>query len=418
MHPRKDFLIIGKVWPEPQSSAAGTRMVQLIEVLVNHGFLLTFACTAERGEFSADLDKLGVNQKEIKLNDPSFDDFVANLSPDFVLFDRFMTEEQFGWRVSEFCPGAVRILDTVDLHSLRSARHKAWREGRNFELQSLLTEEIARREIASVLRSDLSLVISDAEVTILKKVFMLDEDLLHYLPFLLTPEDFKNRKQMPSFEERSHFVTIGNFRHEPNWNAVLWLKEEIWPMIRKKMPGAEMHVYGSYTSQKVMQLHNSSKGFIIKGRAQNAINVIREARLLLAPLRFGAGLKGKLVDAMLAGTPSVTTDVGAEGMTDKHIEWCGSISNSAIIFAEEAADLYQNKTRWTQAQKTGYIIAEDRFTLDNFCNEFIARIYSLRQNLKTHRKKNFLGSILMQNTLASTKYMAKWIEEKNRQKHQ
>lgn len=416
MHEKNRFLIIGKVWPEPQSSAAGTRMMQLIDILKKNGLSITFASTSERGEFSADLEAVGVHQKKIKLNDPTFDEFVAKLLPDYVLFDRFMTEEQFGWRVADHCPDAVRILDTVDLHSLRSARQKAWNRRESFQPEMLLTEEIALREIASVLRSDLSLVISDAEIRILKKVFMMADDLLYYLPFLLKPEQLKRVGQQPTFEERSHFVTIGNFRHEPNWNAVLWLKEKIWPLIRGRLPDAEMHVYGSYASQKVMQLHNTKQGFLIKGRAKNAIDMIREAKILLAPLRFGAGLKGKLVDAMLAGTPSITTDIGAEGMAAKHMDWCGSIENDAELFAKEAVDLYKNKSAWEEAQNIGYRIAEVQFSMNKFSKQFISRIRGIKENLKAHREKNFLGSILMQNTLASTKYMAKWIEEKNRQK--
>lgn len=389
-------------------------MLQLIEVLVDHGFSVTFASTAERGEFSADLGRLGVNQKEIKLNDPSFDKFVAELKPDFVLFDRFMTEEQFGWRVAEFCPDAVRILDTVDLHSLRSARLKAWKKGEPFEHRFLLTEEIARREIASILRSDLSLIISEAEMIILKDVFRLDDDLLHYLPFLLTSEAITSRDQLPPFEDRQHFITIGNFRHEPNWNAVLWLKEEIWPLIRKKLPGVKMHIYGSYASQKVTQLHNPEQGFLIKGRAPDAIEVISEAKVLLAPLRFGAGLKGKLVDAMLAGTPSVTTNIGAEGMIGKGSVWCGTIEDNAESIASGAVSLYKNKSDWEDASDMGFKLAKDRFGIEIFSKEFVSRLTDLNENLQTSRNKNFLGSILLQNTLASTKYMAKWIEEKNR----
>jgi len=414
MNTQKSFLIIGNVWPEPRSSAAGTRMMQLIEVLVDHGFSVTFASTAERGEFSADLDKMGVDQKEIKLNDPSFDKFVANLLPDFVLFDRFMTEEQFGWRVAENCPESVRILDTVDLHLLRSARQKAWKKGQPFESRFLLTEEIARREVASILRSDLAIVISEAEMSILKNVFMLDEDLLHYLPFLLTSAEIKNREQVPPFEDRKHFITIGNFRHEPNWNAVLWLKEEIWPLINRKIPAAEMHVYGSYASQKVTQLHNPEQGFLIKGRATDALEVIRKAKVLLAPLRFGAGLKGKLVDAMLSGTPSVTTEIGAEGMIGKNSVWCGAIENDAESFVREAVNLYKKKSDWEDASDKGFELAKARFDTENFSNEFVSLILDLKENLQSHRDKNFLGSILLQNTLASTKYMAKWIEEKNR----
>lgn len=407
-------MIIGKVWPEPESSAAGTRMIQLIDVITDHGFSVTFASTAERGEYSADLEKMGVTQVEIKLNDSSFDQFIATLEPDYVLFDRFMTEEQFGWRVAEFCPYAVRILDTVDLHSLREARYKAWKKKEPFRHSSLLSEEVAKREIASIFRCDLTLIISDAELKIISDVFQLDENLLHYIPFLLTSADFENKEQALSFEDRRHFVTIGNFRHEPNWNAILWLKEEIWPLIRAKCPGTQIHVYGSYASQKGFQLHNPQEGFIIKGRAKNAVEVIREAKVLLAPLRFGAGLKGKLVDAMLAGTPSVTTDIGAEGIAYSDSIWCGSIENSAGSFADAAVTLYSNRSNWHDASKLGFEIAKSRFNIDDFSEDFVERITGLNKNLMVHRENNFFGSMLMHHTVNSTKYMAKWIEEKNR----
>ncbi len=74
----------------------------------------------------------GVRKKSIELNSSSFDDFAVELNPDVVLFDRFMIEEQFGWRIIENCPKAIRILDTEDLHCLRTARQKAFKEKQNF----------------------------------------------------------------------------------------------------------------------------------------------------------------------------------------------------------------------------------------------------------------------------------------------
>jgi len=114
--------------------------------------------------------------------------------------------------------------------------------------------------------------------------------LIYYLPFMLDNISQDDFIKMPSFEERRHFVSIGNFLHEPNWDAVQHLKKDIWPLIRKQLPEAELHIYGAYPSQKVFELHNEKEGFIIKGRAQDANQVIGNARLLLAPIRFGAGL--------------------------------------------------------------------------------------------------------------------------------
>ena len=154
------ILIIGTVWPEPNSSAAGGRMLQLIELFVSKAWKVTFASAAADSEYMFDLNTLNIDKVSIELNNSSFDSFVSDLKPTIVLFDRFMTEEQFGWRVAEHCPDALRILDTEDLHCLRSARQLTFKENRIFKNDDLICD-IAKREIASVLRCDLSLIISE-----------------------------------------------------------------------------------------------------------------------------------------------------------------------------------------------------------------------------------------------------------------
>lgn len=415
MADKNSLLIIGKVWPEPNSSAAGARMMQIIHVFLNEGFDITFASASAQSDHSVNLESLGVTLKKVQLNHSSFDEFVIQLNPGYVIFDRFMTEEQFGWRVAEHCPGAVRILDTVDLHCLRSAREKALKSSNEFDPDHLLSEEVAKREVASIFRCDLSLIISEIEINLLKTVVKLNSGLIHYLPFLLHPVRQDSTKKLPGYKQREHFVTIGNFLHHPNWDAVLWLKEELWPLIRKKEPKAELHVYGSYPSQKVFQLHNERDGFLVKGRAKNALHVIQNSRVLLAPLRFGAGLKGKLVDAMLAGTPTVTTDLGAEGMAGE-LAWNGKIENDAESFADAAVEIYNNPGTWKVFQSNGFEIVNKRFAEDSLKKDFIQRIYAIRSGLKEHRELNFIGSMLMHHTMKSTKYMSLWIEEKNREK--
>ena len=128
MHPTAlHVLVIGYVWPEPRSSAAGGHMMQLLECFLERGWHITFSSPAAIGEHKADLASLGIAEQAIELNNASFDRFIADLAPDVVLFDRFMMEEQFGWRVEKHCPAALRVLETSDLQSLRDARHQLLR---------------------------------------------------------------------------------------------------------------------------------------------------------------------------------------------------------------------------------------------------------------------------------------------------
>lgn len=409
----KKLLIIGFVWPEPNSSAAGGRMMQLISIFKQNGFEITFASPALDSDFMVDLSEFGVEKKSIELNNSSFDDFIIELNPDVVLFDRFMIEEQFGWRVSENCPKTIRLLDTEDLHCLRTARQKAFKENRTFELNDLLSEEVAKREIASILRCDLSFIISEFEMEILNDVFKIDSSLLYYLPFLVEKMAEDDLLKLPSFDERQHFVFIGNFLHEPNWNTVQYLKETIWPLIKKDFPEAVLEVYGAYPSQKVLQLHQPKSGFFIMGRAADANEVVKKARVVLAPIRFGAGLKGKLLEAMQCGTPSMTTTIGSEAM-HANSPWNGFITDDIQQFAQKAIELYQDENLWRQSQKNGIAIVNECYQKSKYSDELIDLVNALLTDSENHRLHNFMGSLLQHHTLKSTKYMAKWIEAKNK----
>lgn len=412
----KKLLIIGFVWPEPKSSAAGSRMMQLIDGFQSQNYKITFASSCAKSDNAYDLKTIGIDQVSIKLNHFSFDDFIKALKPDIVLFDRFMTEEQFGWRVAQHCPNALRILDTEDLHGLRKGRQQAFKDGVPIAIgidKSYLFNDTAKREIASIYRSDLSLIISEAEMELLKNQFKIDDSLLFYLPFMLDEISKESIEKLPDFEARQHFITIGNFLHEPNYNAVLYLKQTIWPLIKKQLPKAELHIYGAYASQKVNQLHNKSEGFLIKGFATDVNEVMRQSKICLAPLRFGAGLKGKLVDAMQNGTPCVMSKIAAEGMFG-NLTTNGFIEDNPEEFAAKAVKLYTNEVLWKAKQQSGFLVINKRFSKVEHQKKFINRIEAIGQQLANKRINNFIGQMLMHHTLQSTKFMSKWIEEKHK----
>ena len=405
-------LIIGLVWPEPLSSAAGTRIIQLINLFLSAGYEVCFASAAAKGEYSYDLQRLGVTAQQIRLNDSSFNLFLQEINPQIVMFDRYMVEEQYGWRVQQECPDALRILDTEDLHCLRHARQIAIKSGDTLKAADLFTD-MAKREIASILRCDLSLIISEIEMEILQNQFRVDASLIYYLPFLENEITEENRLNWRSFDEREGFVFIGNFLHEPNWDTVKRLKTEIWPVLRKRLPDVQLYIYGAYTTQKVTQLHNSKEGFLVLGRAEDAKETIAKHRILLAPIRFGAGVKGKFIDAMQTGTPAVTTAIGAEAMHGQ-LNWNGAIEDDTASFIAQTVKLYNDKDLWLKAQENGIKINNERYGQSGFGRQFIEKLTTLSLNLTAHRQHNFFGQILQHHTVNSTKYMSLWIEEKNK----
>jgi glycosyltransferase involved in cell wall biosynthesis len=403
------LLVVGYVWPEPNSSAAGSRMLSLLSMFRQQGWIVIFASPAEKSPHRFDLSQWNISEEHIQLNDSSFDEQLKQWQPDVVMFDRFMLEEQFGWRVEQQCPNALRLLDTEDLHFLRVARQQAFKAGREVTVQDLHSEQ-AQREIAAIYRSDLTLIISEAEMQLLTEHFKVPAELLCYSPFWLETEIAAD---LPEFEQRQHFVSIGNFRHEPNWQAVLWLKQQIWPLIRKQLPNAELHIYGAYPPPKATQLHQPKDGFLVKGWAQDAAEVVKSARVLLAPLPFGAGLKGKFIDAMAQGTPNVTTAVGAEGMLHQG-EWAGLLAETAQEIADAAVLLYQDQTLWQQKQQQGFVILAKRFAIHEHQPRVWQQVIAVQQQLSQHRLTNFTGAMLRHHQHRSTQFMAQWIEAKTK----
>lgn len=427
MHIQK-VLYLGYVWPEPNSSAAGSRTMEFLNLFRQQNWQVVFASVAALSPHRADLAALQIEEKQLTLNCDSFDEFIRDYQPDLVVFDRFFTEEQFGWRVERHCPQALRVLDTCDLHSLREARHRLLKQASHASTgvasprlvpatdhaglyRTMCEEDIAQREIAAIYRCDLSLMISQFEVDFLRDYFQVPEYLLCENNLMLNL-DAGAAQTPPGFDPRQHFISIGNFRHAPNWDAVLLLYQVIWPRIRARLPQAQLHVYGSYPPPKAMALHQPAQGFLVRGWAEDAQAVMRAARVCLAPLRFGAGIKGKLADAMACGTPSVTTSIGAESMCGE-LPWAGVIADEIDAFVGAAVTLYQDADEWRLAQQCGQHILQTHFDRKAASDHFMLAIQEARAQQSERRMQNFTGAMLRHHSMKSTQYMSQWIQLKN-----
>jgi len=404
----KKILVIGYVWPEPNSSAAGSHMMSILRLYKKQNWQVEFATPAQATEHMIDLASEGISSQNIVLNCDSFDTYIRQYQPDIVMFDRFMMEEQFGWRVEKNCPSALKILDTEDLQCLRHARHQAHKSARELRKSDLFSD-LAKREIAAILRCDISLIISTYEMKLLINTFKIDSSLLHHLPFMVDLSKYPRKTN--TFSERKHFISIGNFRHAPNWDMVLYL-QKIWPLIKKQIPGAKLHIYGSYPPPKATALHNPKTGFLIKGWAKDAFTVMQQSRICLAPIRFGAGIKGKLLDAMIMQTPSITTSLGSEGM-HKEEPWPGVITDDIITFAKAAVKLYHDEQAWLDAQQKATLLLHARYDSEVLGKALLTKIEEIEESLAQHRLNNFTGAMLKHHTMMSTKYMSQWIAAKN-----
>ena len=406
---KPNLLVVVNQWPEPTSTAAGQHLIQVLESLVPVVNSIVIGHTADKTDRSYVFDSNAITSRRIFINDSEFDSFLIDFAPQIVLFDRFTLEEQFGWRVSECCPDAMRILNTEDLHGLRAAREEAlinnmdWRD-------CVLSNPTLLRELASLYRSDLTLVISEFEIDFLKGLGV-PSRLICYVPFGLETANLIASRNLKTFEERKDLIFIGNFLHKPNVDAINFFVDNLWPGIKSVLSDVQCHIYGAYGSE--LNQPNSIKDIIWHGAIDSTEAVLNQSKVNLVPLRFGAGLKGKVLEAMFHGTPSVISEIGAEGVF-------GTIKSEPLKasnwddFVDKVILLYRDEKQWKLAQEIGFEVVRTRFDKSVVFQDFIEHMSQVYDNLESHRKLNVIGAMLQRNEHQSTKYMAKWIEEKNR----
>jgi hypothetical protein len=391
-------LIIGQLLPEPNATAAGKRMLGIIHLMQSIANEVFFVHLSPISPLSVQLENIGVNTQQFAINDSSFDEFLKDYKPNCVIFDRFYTEEQMGWRVAEICPNALRVLDMEDFHALRQTRQTAVQKNEEWNLAYLQNSDIFIREISSMYRCDISWVISSAEMEILTQNLAFPKSLLHYYPLSF---DFKTKGK--SFDERKNIVLLGNFMHAPNADSVKWTYEHFLPQLIQWDKNIQIHVYGAYAQSFKTQYKHPN--FILKSYLAD-INTLGDYKILLAPLRFGAGVKGKVLDAYAHGLPVVGSTIAWEGLTDQKMDL-----NELFT---QCKNIYSNKTNWENEVEQTTAILQQKFLLSNSTKLVQQHILNVYNNLTQHRNQNYWQKILLQNQFNATKFMSKWIEEKNK----
>lgn len=472
----RSVLFVSFLWPEASSSAAGVRTRSLLEAFQAWGWQVHYLACARANEHTESLERSGVTAHRVSPNrGADFEDALDRASPDAVVFDRFTAEEAFSFRVRAARPTAARILDMQDLHALRRARHDAVKKalkkkklatlsGADADLgESVLRASLAAvpaagdpsvaRELAAVHRCDLTLVCSPVETRLMRDRFGVPASKLVPASFFCESSSAaKKTEKKTEFASREGFTTIGTFYHPPNVDAVRWLAAEVWPKIRESLPDATMRVYGAYPTEAVKQLHKPKEGFLVLGFAESVAAAMDESRVLLAPLRFGAGIKGKIVDAWMHGLPVVTTPIGAEGMRpgedalwsdcsarrstiikDEEEDWGGRWrSLDAASFARDAVALHEDAGAWERARARGSELIAELFAgeknlaavrdaTEALFVEAEAEFENVREGgeterfsttLEARRARDYVGGALWHHTLRSTEYFSRWIEMK------
>jgi glycosyltransferase involved in cell wall biosynthesis len=423
MNPKSTALLFSTVWPEPDSSAAGVRQLQWVRYFKRAGYEVILSSPSKLRSES----DFGVQCIPLEMNRSSVSEVLVKLNPQVVMFDRFILEEQFGHLVYQHCPNALVLLETQDLHFVRRARAGF--------IDSFLTldslppyfyhTDTALRETAAIERVDYSYLVSAFEEKLLAEEFSLGLDKVQWVPFSYEVPIFESAYQN-LFNERKNFCWIGNFRHAPNVDGLRWFLKSVWPNIRKAIPDTSLNLYGAYPSAEVMGWSNAATGVISHGPAKQLKDVFLKARVNLAPLRFGAGVKGKILEGFRFGVPCVTTKVGSEGLLPnpesasyptREYSFPGLQANDPDLFAKACIELYQNEALWTEKRLAMLRLLEDVYDETTLYPGVMNQIESLREQKRSGKLPSWNSKILRHELMNSHKYFSKWIEEKEIKKN-
>ncbi len=345
--------------PTWDQDAGSHRIRALLGELVRRGHHAVLVCPGEPNPYLAELQGLGVETLQAWWGgDADCRRMIEAYRPLAAVFLHHESEQRFAKSYYTFSPATVRVLDTVDLAFLREIR-ESWLESGRGGQPSISTTSLppdAVAETISIARSDVTFVVSDFERQLLTERLFFDEHRVKIVTSVHEPAT-----TVRPFHEREGFVFLGGFRHRPNIDAVLWIVEEIWPRIRASLTNASLLLYGSSMPREILSLSDPSRGVFARGFVADHREALGLARVMLTPLRFGAGVKGKIGEALAVGTPVVSTAIGAEGMDEAGTAL--AIGNGSAELAEWATRLYRDEDEWSVRSARGFDVLRTRFSV-------------------------------------------------------
>ena len=350
---RGRVLFIDATTPEPDQDSGSLRLTNLMRCFRELGYGVTFMAEnhAHAGSYTRDLQNLGVevvHEPWVGSNRAFFRQRGAEF--DVVVISRHYVAAHFMPLVRQHSPRARLVFDTVDLHYLREQR-LAELEG-SLPLRRV-AEQTRRSELAVINEADAVLVVSETEVEVLARDA--PDALVHLL---------SNIHEVPGrragFKERKDLFFVGGYQHPPNVDAAQWFVNCIWPLIHAELPEARFHLVGSKAPESVRAL--KGEGVVFHGHVEDLEHYLDHCRLAVAPLRYGAGVKGKVNMSMSHGQPVVATPMAIEGIGAQHGRDV-LVADSEQAFAEEVVRLYRDEALWNRISDAAIANVERHFSL-------------------------------------------------------
>ena len=352
---RPQVLIVDALTPQPDRDSGSLRLVNLMRLLVAEGAHVVFlpANRSADGAYTATLQQLGV-ECWYAPHMPSIPAWLREHGPRFhaAMLSRHYVASEFLPLLRKHAPQARLLFDTVDLHYLRERR-----------AAELSGDAVALRAALRTRTRELDLI-ADADATLV--VSAVERELLAQDAPQATVRVLSNLHELgadgPPCAQRKDLLFVGGFRHPPNVDAVLWFAHDVFPHIRAALPDVQLHCIGGDVPAEVQALSRID-GIRIHGHVPDLQPWLDGCRISVAPLRYGAGVKGKVNQAMAHGLPVVATTPAVEGM---HLVDGDDVlvADAADAFAAAVLRLHGDEVLWNRIASNGRDNVARHFSLD------------------------------------------------------
>lgn len=358
----KRVLVIDALVLMPDNDSGSLRMFNLLQVFQNLGYKASFIAANEskyHEVYTLQMQKIGIEC----FYHPYLESIPGHLKShghlyDVILLSRVHIAEKFIDVARKYCPNAMILFDTVDLHFLREQRQAEVSQDRLLLATAKMRKQ---QELSTARKADKTLLVSPAEIELFKQE-------APDIPVALLSNIHRNQETVSGYREREDILFIGGFEHLPNVDAMEYFINEIFPALHSLNPEIKLLIIGSHLPEKIAAY--ASSHIITKGYVPDIKPVFDRIRLSIAPIRYGAGVKGKINTSMTYGVPVVATTVAAEGMNLIHEEDI-LIADKPEDFARQIIRAYDDELLWTSLSKAGKANIEAHFSFSVAENQLL-----------------------------------------------
>ncbi len=365
----KKILIVDACTPTPDQDSGSVDAFNLMKILRSLGCKVTFVPEDNFlyfGQYTQNLQAIGV--------ECLYSPYVSRLADhlrvhghayDVVILSRITTAARCIDLVKQYCRRARVIFNTVDVHYLREQRRAALEQNRQL---AAIAEDTKAAELGVMRQCDCTILISEVEQALIREE--LPDVRTFHLPLILDVSDGSSA----DFASRRDIVFVGSYQHPPNVDAVLYFVRQIWPRVKHQLGDVKFHIIGGNAPSKILAL--ADEDVIVTGHVSDLRSRMNRYRLSVAPLRYGAGLKGKVAMSMACGVPCVVSAAAAEGMRLEHRRHA-LIADAEEAFSAAVVEAYRDEDLWNRLSSEGRGFVNEHFSLEAGKRKVSALLHNL-----------------------------------------